>query len=183
MIDALLDAVVSEIVAAQIGYARPSMIDIRDTGKPIPSCGDIYVAVHELPGKSGGENSLDERFSFGVTLTMRLQGIPLDRIGDKLLAVKLAKSTGFNRRADRLKNLLHMDWNLLKLANNYLVEVNPDAQQVYGFCEPGRYRGREVPVLVGPEWFDAEPTMDEMGLKSELRFDDARRMQALGTFT
>ena len=75
-----------------------------------------------------------------------------------------------------------MAWGLLGNANNYLLQFAlPETTEVYGFCEPARYRGRDEARLVGPEWFQAEEGED-VGLVSELRFEDARRMQRIGTF-
>ena len=58
---------------------------------------------------------------------------------------------------------------------------------VYGFVEPARYQGGELPTLVGAEWMGAEPESEDFAIKAELRFTGARRMQpqtaAVGAFT
>lgn len=182
MMDAILNAFVDQIVAARIGYGRTQQVDIRADGKPPPNCGDVFVAVHQGATRNSSLNNLDEYYDLSVTLTMRVT-IPFDRLGDQLLARKLAKKIGFNRRAERLRNLLNMAWETLQTANNYLVDLNPDAQTIYGFVEPPHYTGMEIPQFVGEDWFDAEPDSGNTGLKSELRFADARRMQPAGTFT
>lgn len=182
MIDALLAAFVDRIVAARIGYGRPDQVEIRADGRPPPNCGDVYVAVHQGGTRNSSLNNLDEYYDISVTLTMRAT-VPFDRLGDQLLVRKLVKKIGFNRRAERLRNILNMAWEILGTANNYLIDLNPDAQTVYGFVEPAHYTGMDIPMLVGEDWFDAEPDSGNTGLKSELRFADARRMQPMGTFT
>ncbi len=147
MIDALLWAVHDAIIAAPFGYDK-RVVSIRPNGQPPPDCGDIYIAVHEGRSTSDMDNALNEYFSFSVTLTMRLTNVPFDRIGKDLEAKMVQKASGFNRRAEQLRAFLHMNWGLLGPANTYLVQMNPDAEFVYGFCEPPRYRGMETPTLV-----------------------------------
>ena len=48
---------------------------------------------------------------------------------------------------------------------------------MYGFVEPARYQGAEVPALVGGEWLGAEPDAEDFAVKSELRFAGAKRFQ------
>jgi len=153
-------------------------------GHPPPWGGDWFVAVHQ--GGQGNDmmNALDERYDFRVTLSARLT-VPPDRAGDTLLAQKLVEEKGFNRKAHRLKTYLHMSWGLLQEANQYLLDANPDADEVYGFCEPAHFSpgGADDPQLVGGEWFGGDPgTTDCCGLVQELRFEGARRLQAPGTF-
>jgi hypothetical protein len=180
MIDALLFAVRDAVLTCGQGYDKRTC-DVRDDGHPVPRCGDVYVAVHQGRSTSTADNCLDERLGFSLTLTLRVT-IPPDRVGDRTLAIKLANSTGFNRRAERLRAFFHQNWSVLGAANNYLVELNPDAQTIYGFCEPARYRGMEIPLLVGGDWFGADPGAEDTGLKAEMRFEDARRLQAIGSY-
>ena len=180
MIDALLYST-RDAVRTTLGYS-PSQCDIRPDGHPPAGAGDIFVAVAEQASRSTADNCLDERFAFSLTLTMRVSNVSPDRIGDKLLARKLAGAIGFNRRVEAIRAFMHMNWGVLQDANTYLVELAPDDALVYGFCEPARYRGAETPVLVGGEWFAAEEST-QVALKSELRFEDCRRLQAIGSFS
>ena len=180
MIDALLYAV-RDAVRAYLKYDY-TRCEIRDDGRPPPRCGDIFIAVHQLGSSSEMDNALDEYSNFGLTLTMRVTNVPIDRVGDQMLAKKKARETGFNAILDRL-DFLHMNWQVLANANQYLVEMVGDVQEVYGFAEPARYRGAEVPVLVGGEHFWAEPDSTEIGLKAMARFERCRRLQAIGSFS
>ena len=82
---------------------------------------------------------------------------------------------------------LHMNWVVLANANNYLISLLPDAETVYGFSEPGRFKGMENPMFVGGAWFDSETAGegdDTLGLKATLRFEDCRRgPQAIAAYS
>jgi hypothetical protein len=181
MIDALLYAVQGAIWDGGLGYSRDTA-RLMDGPEPPADAGDVFVSIHQDASKAGGYGRLDEMFGFVLTLSMRLRNIPLDRVGDSLLAVKLARETGFNRRAEALRAYLHENWDLLYTANNYLLEVSPGTGLVWGFSEPPRYHGEEVPMLVGPEWFGGEPDSGEVGLKADLSFGDCRRFQGVAHY-
>jgi hypothetical protein len=185
MIEPLLLAVKAAIIApdSPFDYGKNGC-DIRDDGQPPPGCGKWFVAVHELPSRQTGINRIDEYFSYAITLTARVTAPP-DRLGHAELARQLAGKIGFNRRLHRLKMFLHQNWDVLQLANNYLVEIAADAPLVYGFCEAGRLADTERPTFVGPDWFDAEVstgTEDHMGLKAQASFVDIRRFQPIGSY-
>ena len=185
MIDALLFAVRDGIRGAGFGYNSAAECEIMDSGMPPQRCGSIFVAVHEGSSRSTATRNLDERFGFNVTLTMRVS-VPLDRVGDQLMASKLARTSGkgqpsFNARIEQLRAYLHMNWTvcvgtIAGQANGNLAAWTPSGS-VYGFVEPAQFTGREMPQLVGGEWFGAAPDAKDVGLKCELRFDGARRMQ------
>lgn len=186
MWDPILYAWRDGIRNAGFGYDQTSC-DIMPTGEPPPRCGNVFVSVHEGAVRSSAVNSLDERFDPCVTLTMRVT-IPLDRVGNALLASKLARQAmpqgqpSFNARVQLLKVFLHMNWGLLGDANTNLANFLTDGNPVYGFCEPAHFASAEIPVLVGGEWFSGNPESTDVGLKSEIRFEDCRRMQPIGTY-
>lgn len=184
MIDALAYAVRDAIRAAKIGYGYVDC-EIMEDERPAPRCGKFFAAVHGVDSACNSDNNLDERYSFTVTLTMRVTG-SLDRAGDQELyrnAVRtLARQQGFYARADDLRNLLHMCWPIVVLQNRTPQSANDNLAAwstgtVYGFVEPPRWRGMEFPRVVGGEWFGAEPDDPAVGVKSALRFGDCRRMQ------
>ncbi len=188
MLDALLFAVRDAIRGDGFGYSEATC-EVMPDGHPPPRCGDIFLAIHEGPTRSRADNCLDEYFDFFLTLTLRTAGVPIDRVGDQLLARNLARRVlpgqpkSFNARAEEMRAFMHMNWGVLQDANNNLVAFLPDAQTVYGFVEPARYRGMEVPVLQGGDWFASMPEASDVGLKSQLRFEDCRRLQAIATYT
>lgn len=191
MLDALLYAVRDVIRNSSLKY-NEATCEIMRNGKPPSKAGNVFVAIHEGPTRSTNDNCLMEYFSYRVTLSMKIT-VPADRIGDQMEARNLvrsqARASGFNARAEELRALLHMgsvQWQVLTIANQYIADwtttgSTPDGN-VYGFCEPARYRGMESPVDVIGDWFAANPEATLLGLKSELRFDDARRMQPLFNF-
>lgn len=197
MIDALLYAVRDGIRAASMNYAYAEC-DIMDDGRPPPRAGNVFVSVHSGKSRPGPANqrNLDELFGFSVTLTMRVT-IPLDRVGTQLLArnielVPLAQRQGFNAKLDQLRSFLHSNWRITVLTSQTPNSANDNITAwatgtVYGFVEPARYQGSDIPKLVGGEWFNADPEAEEFGLVSEMKFDNARRIQpqtaSVGVFT
>lgn len=161
-----------------------------DDGKPPPRAGNVFVAVHGGKASPGPANqrNLYEMFEFCVTLTMRVT-IPLDRVGDQLIArnislVPSGQRRGFNGRIEQLRAFLHMNWSRTVLtnqrpnsANDNLVEWATGSTQVYGFVKPASWGGAEVPMLVGAEWLGADPESEDFAIKSEMRFTGAERFQ------
>lgn len=186
MIDALLFAVRDGIRAQSFGYGVPE-VDIMDDGHPPERVGNIFVAIHEGQSRSTARRNLDEYFAFAITLTMRVS-VPVDRIGNTLLASKLARTSGkgqpsFNARMEQLRAFLHMNWRMTVMPNQTPPSANDNLcawsarATEYGFIEPAGYIGRDKPTLVGGEWFGATPEASDVGLICEMRFDGARRMQ------
>lgn len=198
MLDALLYAVRDGIRAAGFGYGYAEC-DIGDDGRPVPRAGNWYVAVHGGKARPGSANqrNLYELYDFSVTLTARVT-VPLDQIGTALIArnvtlVPLAQRQGFNAKVEQLRGFLHSNWALTVLTSRTPNSANDNLAAwctgtVYGFVEPARYRGAEVPTLVGADWMGADPETSgqDFALKSELSFGDAKRFQpqtaAVGVF-
>lgn len=180
-----------------------------DDGRPPPRCGNVFVSIHGGKSRPGAanDNNLYELFDFVVTLTMRVT-IPLDRVGDQLIArnipltindVPAAQRQGFDAKVEQLRAFLHMNWRITVLqgqtpnsANDNLTEWADDSNTpVYGFVEPARYRGAEVPSLQGGEWMGSEPdttrykgqespaSTSVFAVKSALRFEGAKRFTPL----
>lgn len=202
MLDALLYAVRDGIRAASFSYGKAEC-EITDDGRPPPRAGNWFVAVHGGKTRPGPANSrnLDELYDFSVTLTGRVT-IAMDRVGDQMIArnvplvdsdgVPLAQRQGFNAKLEQLRGYLHMNWRITVLqgqtpnsANDNLIAWG-SGSGVYGFAEPARYQGGDVPTLVGPDWLGAEPDSDSFALKAGMRFTGARRFQpqtaAVGVF-
>lgn len=186
MIDALLFAVRDGIRAAGMNYDHASC-ELMDDGRPPPRCGNYFLAIHDGMMRSTADNQLNELYDFVLTLTMRVT-VPLDRVGDQQIArniarVPLGERQGFYARCDRLRAYLHMNWGRVVLMSQTPPSANDNLQawatgnEVYGFCEPMRFLQMESPKLVGGEWFGADPDAEEVGIKAELRFGNARRMQ------
>lgn len=187
MIDALLYAVRDGIRAAGLNYGRAE-VEIMDDGRPPPRCGNVFVVVHGGKSRTGeaNDNNLYELFDFLVTLTMRVV-VALDRVGDQQIArnielVPLAQRQGFNAKVEQLRGFLHMNWVITVQQGQVPNSANDNlaawaSGTVYGFTEPARYKGAEIPHLVGGEWFAADPDAADMGIVSELRFEGAKRFQ------
>lgn len=204
MLDALLYAVRDSIRAAGMNYGVQEC-EIMDDGRPPPRAGNVFVAIHggkTRPGNAN-DNNLYELYDFMVTLTMRVV-IPLDRIGDQLIArnipltvndVPAAQRQGFNAKIEQLRAFLHMNWRITVLQDQTPASANDNLKAwasgatAYGFCEPARYRGPEVVSLQGGEWMGAEPettryrgqevpsSSSVFAIKSAMRFEGAKRFQ------
>lgn len=187
MIDALLYSVRDGIRAAGMNYGKAEC-EITDDGRPPPRCGNVFVAVHggrTHPGEAN-DNNLYELYDFSVTLTMRVT-IPLDRIGDQLIArniqlVPLAQRQGFNAKVEQLRSFLHMNWNVVVVQGQTPNSANDNliawcSGTVYGFCEPARYSSAEDPTLVGAAWMSDDPKSEGWAIKSQLKFVNAKRFQ------
>ena len=195
MIDALLYAIRNSIRAAGFSYGTAEC-EIGADGKPPPRAGNVFVSVHDGTSRSVADNQLYELYGFSVTLTMRLGRVPLDAVGDQLIARNVARAPlgnreGFNAKVDQLRGFLHMNWRITVLTGQTPASANDNLSAwatgtVYGFIEPARYRGPDKIQEVGAEWFGADPDSDDFGVKAEIRFDGAKRMQpqtaAVGPF-
>lgn len=196
MIDALLYAVRDAVREAGFGYGRAEC-EITDDGRPPPRAGNVFVAVHGGKTRPGAANSrnLDELYDFSVTLTMRVT-IPLDRVGDQLIArnidlVPHGQRQGFDHKLEQLRGFLHSNWRITVLRGQTPNSANDNIAlwatgTVYGFVEPARYQPSELPSLQGGDWLGAEPDSEDFAVKAEMRFAGARRFQpqtaAVGVF-
>lgn len=189
-VDGLLYAVRDGIRAAGLSYGVAEC-EIMEDGKPPPRAGNVFVSVHGGRSRPGDANdrNLYELFDFAVTLTMRVN-IPLDRVGDQLIARNVAmvptgQRQGFNAKVEQLRAFLHMNWRITVQTSQNPPSANDNltawvsSGTVYGFVEPARYRGAEVATLVGGEWLGSEPGAEDerFAVKSELRFEGAKRFQ------
>lgn len=191
MIDAILFAIRDSLWASGFGYNSSALAEIMDDGKPPPQCGNLFVSIHEAGSTNTSLRNLDEYFNWSLTLTQRVT-VPLNRVGNMMLASKLARMPGkgqpsFNARVEQLKCWAHMNWTLMMTANANLTSyVPPNVTDFYGFVEPAHFAGTEKPILVGGEWFTVSPESDDTGLKAEIRLEGERRMQpqsqAIGPF-
>lgn len=192
MIDALVYAVRDGIRAAGFGYDHTNC-ELMDDGRPPPRCGNFFISIHDAVIRNSNDNQMHDWYEFKVTLTMRVT-VPLDRLGDQQMYINLireeARKKGFYAKAERLKNKLHMNWEMVvqfgnsattgyNSANDNLLEWVDSSEQttVYGFCEPMRFINMEFAKVVGGEWFASEPDAEDVGVKSTLSFGRCRRFQ------
>lgn len=156
--DEILNAVVARLRAAlTLGELE---CDKTPDGKPHPTAGQRFVAVHPGNVTNNQKHCLDEYYSFKATVTVRTGMDPRDRIGDG----------GAWALALRVRAVIHM---------------KPEIPVTLGVADP-TFQVTEFPVFrsgsyigpVGPDWFWAEgvepaPT----GIAVALNFDGIRRIQ------
>lgn len=192
MIEALQLAILDTIRAAGWTTANSAVMGPgpMGAGQPPPFKGAWFCAVQQGPQSSDMMNALNTYDGFTLTLTARFDAVPIDQVGSKLLVGRLLeeaqRKTNFNVQARRLRDLLHMDWYTIGAANNKMLEIEPDAYIIHGFCEPAHFTGMSDVQLVTGEWFGAPPPENEglffQGIKADLSFDGARRLQPIAEY-
>lgn len=194
MIEALLLAVRDTIRNAGLGWNEANCDIMSDgpagAGQPPPYTGIWYCAIQQSGQSSDMMNALNTYDGFSLTLTARIDAVPIDRIGNVILAGRLAEAAArknnFNVRARQLRDILHMDWYTIGAANNKMLEIEPEAYVIHGFCEPAHFTGLSEVQLVTGEWFSAPPPKEGgqfyQGIKADLSFEGARRLQPIARY-
>ena len=160
--DVLLDAVRDRLRSALALSAVEC--DVCPDGMPNPNCGQRFVSVHGASVSNSQQNSLDELYSFKVTVTVRTGHKPYDRKRDG----------GAWTLALKVRGVLHMSYEVRSLALAANGEVD--------FVEPPCFLSATQLPAKGPDWFWAEPTgssSDPTGIAIELSFGKARRVTYL----
>lgn len=147
---------------------------IQFEGRPDPSMGRFFVAVHEGTDQFGSEAYLEETLSVDVTITIRTGEIPQDRDED------LYESQASNmEKMDRaIVRALHGN-QLVRIAANEYAKA-PDALNGDIFQRPLFIKGRSPLTPRGAEWAgDAIEGNDSTFAVRTLNFGGATRIQDL----
>lgn len=179
---------VRNTIRSTLGYADKDCDLAPPDGQPPPSCGDVYVAVHEGSSQMNVSYSdFDEVVNIDVTVTMKLRGVAFDRLTQQLL---YGDEKSLDRRARAIAAAIHADTTGGAVTNaaNALKELLPPAEghSVQGFFEPLRCAGIEKAREVGPAWFHANLDNPNLvlsnfcGYTKTIRFVGARRIQETG---
>ncbi len=169
------------------------------SGKPKPSCGELFVAVHPGPWRpdpdvgQGGDVGWGEILGCRVTVTRRLGYSPMDRWG---VEVYLKPQDGMDALLRKIVAHLAATSNgdlenqtrylVMSAANDYIVQR--DGAGAGQFFEPLRLVDGGSLEEKGPEWFSAPPPDQdggqyECGVSQTLQFGGARRLQGIGSVT
>lgn len=183
MIDALLVAVKDTIINAGINFDQATC-RIRDDGRPTPRAGNWFVSIHGGTSRATADNQLFELYDFSVTLTKRIVRHSIDNHSPVDERVRDAQGNryGFNAKIEQLRRILHMNWDMTVLTGKTPNSANDNliawgSGTTYGFVEPPRYRGTEIPTLQGGEWFSSNPEAKDVGIKAQMSFADCKRFQ------
>lgn len=152
-----------------------SECDVTEGGMPTPSAGERFVAVSEGEWRSNSFESLDEYFGVNVTVTVRTERLPWDRLGPGVVA-ELANRKGLVRLGEWVRAAVHSSYEILNAANDIL------GDEVNGFVEPLRLAGPGRIRAVGPDWFKAQADSDSpsvAGVVLVVPFQRARRVQVI----
>ena len=128
-------------------------------GKPPPGGWSVFygIAGGAVQGKSQYLGRAEKVYGCRVTITMRLQGIPEDRIGYELLA---KERQGLHDRVDALADLIHGSYADVLAAANAALDVGDGANQ-QGFHRGLHFADATAPVKKGARWFGAAEKGDK----------------------
>lgn len=141
--------------------------EVTPDGRPIPAAGRVFFAVHPSNWDNSANASLDERYSFQVTVTVRTGVPPLDRVGTNVILDK----NGVLRLAAECRAFVSMNYDVMNAANNII------GAGASGFHEPQQFTGATWLGSKGPDWFFADGEDEFSGVAVELNFGRARLVQ------
>ena len=157
--------------ASEVGLTDPD-------GKPMPGAWTWFYGVcgTAISGKGRSAEYLDRVYGCRVVLTMRLHGVPEDRIGYELLAKERA---GIHDRVDAMVKFVHANYAGVYAAANAALDLATDTRQ--GFHEPLYFTDATVPAKKGGRWFGsaAEKSDKAQGYAVVASFAGARFTEGL----
>ncbi len=170
---ALLQAV-RDRLRSQLGYAQDKC-DVRPDGRPIPSAGDSYIAVHQGGVRGGHAYSREEYYVVLVTISLKGSRAPFDRWGQVNELEALRNIEAF---ADPIIDQLHGAGTngiaILTAANNII------GASSNGFITPLLFRQDSGGYgIKAADWWGAKEPDQFAGIAKVLRFEDALRKRPL----
>lgn len=152
--EALLYAVRDVIRAAALITNSSSNVNIEHEEMSPNLVGHSYIAVQlgdVSPGPSHNTSGgvVDHLLSIDVSIIVRSQDMPKDRIRDKYL--NTAKSLA--KLSSSVNGLVDFSYSVLTAANTYLSTYESGVQNSQGFIEPLKFAGMSKPRAVGPQFF------------------------------
>lgn len=166
-------------------YLRLLLNDTVDSGKPGSICGvtpggrpptwagtNWYGIDGDALGWGSNNPQYHERkYGFTVTITVRVDAKPRDRLGNSLL---MAIDTGIYDKIDEIADALHGKYDLFSLANTMMRSAQTAGVDIdQGFVTPPLFRGATKPVEQGAMWFGADPEKaSAAGVSSTLTFGE-----------
>jgi hypothetical protein len=143
-------------------------------GRPHPSAGNLFVAVHRGPRSNGSRTYLDYVMSFFVTITKRVNE-PFDRLGKSNL---VAVTRSLEDVADPIIELIHED------VTGQVSQKFAEYLQIEGeyLNQAPMYQGDDGGVIKGAEWFLADPGPGQqiIGVAMQIRFGEATHTRRIG---
>jgi hypothetical protein len=144
-------------------------------GHPEPRAGYRYIGLYSGNTSSVQEGCLEEVYGLMITITVRINE-PYDRVG---LETILRETTGIDAISDQIRAMMvNQQYAILNEANSLI------GASYNGFVEPLFYRGNTNDQLVDASWFAARSnvkTFKGSGIVRRIKFDGARRIQAIGS--
>lgn len=164
-----------------------SQVNVALDGQPPPFSGQQFAVVHPGALVNSAMNYLDEKYDVSITVTLRSDYSPPDRLGAEIL---VKATTGLYATVEALRAGLHMDYTgtLGLCGGSYGAGVWAGGQSyslpatVNGFVEPLMFQRAGKPEPKGPDWFwAAGEDGDEAttGVAVQIDLVGARRIQKI----
>lgn len=131
-------------------------------GKPDPIAGDLFCACHMIRSRTYRQDDagdidrrrLAEDYSFGVTVTKKIEAIPYDSVTE---TVYLTQISGLDLETEKIKYLIHASWQFTREVNNLLACDDADVNNLvysWAFYRPPLLANPEaVPRFRNEQWF------------------------------
>lgn len=170
--EALLFAV-RDRLRFKLEYA-PEQCEIMADGRPVPGCGEKFIAVWPGYQRDNGSNgqSLDQLFGVNVTVTVRMMRVAPDKIGPLILA---QANTGAYAETRRIQAVLHMDPDTYAVVHAANAIIGPNFN---GFIEPLQWQETRYEGVKGAQWFRSRKEK-QAGLALTLVFGRANRVEKI----
>lgn len=153
--------------------------EVTPDGKAHPDAGEWYYAVHPGSLSNQAVNYRKDIVGLYVTVTMRTDSIPQDRLGQEAVLDR----NGIIRRAKALAAFVNMNYDIMNAANELLTAAADEAG-ASPFYLPLQFVEAAYLGPKGPDWFFAEGSEATVtGLAVQLSFGRAERIQYLETQT
>lgn len=154
-----------------LGYAN-AVCEIMFDGQPPPSCGQLFVAVHEGDWTSNFDEAREDDMGVEITVTRRVAYLPRDRGYVALLDA----TDALHVEMDRIIAKIHDNENVRTAAGTIIGNLASNFHRPLFFRGPA---GKTIPQ--GPDWFSADPDgpSPPTGVARTLRFGGATRTQRI----
>ena len=162
---------------SELKFADNEVIISSDRGRPPATMGNQHVAVWSprwTPDEVDLNLALSELYDVTVTVTMRVNGIPMDSLDTDLF---VNQGLTIDKIMRRCILSIHQAYDILTAANN---QIEGDDKII----EPLRWIGGDaMPVKRGSEWLNTEnPYVEQQAacfLTMQHNFARAKRVQAI----
>jgi hypothetical protein len=140
-----------------------TVCDVMPDGRPPPVFGELFISVHPGGSRGNSQEVLWSIHAINVTVTLRTGKSTNDRVGTHDM---IKKSLGILEITTKLTKMIHMNYQILQIANSY---IDDPANK---WAEPLRFNTSPSPRMVGKEWLQVEEGTD-LAIVHNINFSEA----------